>query len=163
MVRSRSVPAPHGDAKSLLSPHCQPVLLSGKFTRELVLDPENGISTPIATGRNVDAATALGTGTGICLRVDRRHTAVAALCLEGVVRFRFAGALAMVWFLIGSQSGVAIAANGQASGSVTIRQLAALGEYIYYAVATVQLALVLVVARRRQLPARSVWTVLGVR
>ena len=66
--------------------------------------------------------------------------------LRALFVFGLLGALAMVWFLIGAQSVVAVSANGRASGSVTIRQLAALGEYIYYAVATVQLALVLVVA-----------------
>ena len=51
-------------------------------------------------------------------------------------------ALAMGWYVTGSMSQFA----GPNAGGLTMRQLAVLGQYFYYAIATTQLALVLLVA-----------------
>jgi ABC-type transport system involved in multi-copper enzyme maturation permease subunit len=51
-------------------------------------------------------------------------------------------ALAMGWYM----TGITSRAAGVNAGGLTMRQLASLGQYIYYAIATTQLALVLLVA-----------------
>ena len=114
----------------------------GKFRREFVLNPENGNLCGSQSRRDIDAATTLGTRTGLCLRVDRRHATVAALRLAGLLRSRPSGRPGADMVSRRSTMGHHRAHRRRAARS----RSSLARSVLYLAIATVQLVLVLLVA-----------------